>query len=425
MFIAMFAVALTSCNKDDNGGNDLDDEEINFFLVIDQENMGTKADAGLVGNGSTVDFSKGAIIFTDGAGAVLRYERITDIFGTGTVDPEELKTGKLFAGISPTAEFVHVVGNVDFDGINSMVNISELNTAPFILNLNNQSDNDYGVKNASLYGVGRIVPVGTSSPALTNPAPAAANREAKVILKPLIARFEIQKVSAAAASVSDGFKLEGIYIDDYYYKSSVIGDYSDFQNLVYDEGVSYKYYSRFETAPFTGQDPLVRGYDASIYPILFDDGGEDTPTTTKGLGVAGTNNPSLAIQPQKGAWAYNFYPDATYKPHIILHLTDLEVWDNGTSAFIPYPNTKTGKAGEGYLTVTGYKVPSNASVGAGGSLNLEGGYIYRITDLAFTAGDIREEPEQPDPDPDNDKLDVWVEVELMKWTVVPTEVEFN
>lgn len=418
LLLATVAVVagLSSCSKDHGGSADGD---FDFYLKIERETA-TRADANQVPDQTDIQFGNGAVFFTDTDGNIIEYVRVAP-GGAGVVTPSQLDAGHLFKGISSAATYVHVVGNYDFSGIISLGKIDDLSTETFTLA--DMKDDDYGLSKATLYSAGPIV-AATSTKAIN----AGANREAEITLAPILSRLELKQVRGDATvngtdSTGD-YELKGIYIDNFYYESSIVCHLTDLQEIVYNDAAtasgtypdvaSYLRYSRFND-----NNTSTYGHysDPDWYPILFDDGDVISGITLNGLGSAGSSN---EVKPAKEAWVYNFFPVATYTPHIVLHLTGVEVYDSGTNNWVLRPNPKTGTAGEAYLTVTNYK-----KTGTDDAVKIEGGYIYVINDLLFTEDNLRNEPKEPDPDPDKNPLDVFVTVKLMKRTTVDVDVEFN
>ncbi|MCD7937087.1 MAG: hypothetical protein LUG98_09535, partial [Tannerellaceae bacterium] len=429
MFIAMAAVALTGCNKDDNGEKAVEEDEIQFYLKITQENDGTKADAGQVADGTTVNFTEGAIFFADAADNFVRFVRITNNLVTGTVSAAELEKGYLFNGISNIATRVYVVGGYDFSGHTSIANKAVLDA--ITVNLQEQSDATFGVSNASLIGSGAIVPVGTGSidpsvPGFNSGDYANATHEAYIEVSPLIARWEIESVGTkTGADIDDGWILEGIYIDNFYYTSTLFASYSNWNEYAWGaKGDTYNKYDRLNNSS---------NYSTPAWnPILFDDGSYDYSTQT-----VDPNRTQLAtaasgkVSPDNGAWAYNIFADAGNVPNIVLHISNVKSTSTGNLRPNQTMDDLVGEPGfthstgdydgVAFLTVTGYNQN-------GSPVTIEGGHIYVISNLLFDEDDLRDEPKGPedpdDPDPSK-KFDVFVQVKLMEWKAVPVEVEFN
>ncbi len=445
--LAVAALIFASCSKDNEGGHVAEGDEIQFYLKIAQQNEKTRADAGQVANGTKVNFTEGAIFFADASGKFVRYVQITNKLITGAVSAAELEEGYLFNGISNTAETVYVIGGYDFSGHPSIGSKSDLEQIK--VDLASQSDYAYGVLNASLAGSGAIVAKGAGQvdrSALTPNAQVdydAATHEAYIEVRPLIARLEIKAVTGLG--LDDGWQLDGIYVDNIFYESTLFGDYdaADWNEYAWtDPGDTYDKYDRLNASSV---------YSTPAWnPILFDDGSWDYTTgnvdpayatTSSNLGAGTYPN---SITPSKSAWAYNFFADAGNVPNIVLALSN--VAHNGT--LVPnktmealvgepgYTHASGDYDGVRFLTVTGY----NDSNNGGAAVNIRGGYVYVINDLKFKAGgdnttpggdgndDTRDEPKGPedpdDPDP-NKKYDVFVQIELMDWTTVDVDVEFN
>ncbi|MCD7969325.1 MAG: hypothetical protein LUF87_03110 [Alistipes sp.] len=417
LLLAAVAVVagMTSCSKDSAGVDG--DGEFDFYMQITKDDLvNSRAETpDRVENGQEVAFNEGAVLFTDATGNnVYRYVRVSSSYGSADVSPTELEDGYLFKGISNLATHVHVIGNYDFSSISNVADLAQLDT--YTKTLKEVTDAKYGVSNATLYGSQILTDVVIGSGSKGEQL--GADREAKVELAPILARFEIEKISSSDLKAE--FKLEGIYIDNFYYSSSIVGTLDQSKVIPYVLETSYAEYSR------------STGYStADWYPILFDDGGPTSP----GLGTSTTSSP-YTLQPgtANAVWAYNFYPAADMVPNIILHLSNVTV-DDGASGSKLRPNDTLDNIpgnnpgdndGVAYLTVTGYRAtPSNG----GGSVAFAGGYVYIIKDMEFSADDLRDEPKGPE-DPDNpgpgdEKYEVLVEVELMNWTTEEIIVEYN
>ncbi len=112
MFIAMAAVALTSCNKEDGPGNDSGE---NFSMIIKFEGLeGTKAETDPVANNTEASLTDGRMFFAKADGSIVRKVEISNYAIPGSVTPQELASGKLFEDIDKDAAFVHVFGNHAF-----------------------------------------------------------------------------------------------------------------------------------------------------------------------------------------------------------------------------------------------------------------------------------------------------------------------
>lgn len=434
--LAMAVWIFAGCSKDNEGGPVVQDDEIQFYLKITQQNEETRADAGQVANGTKVNFTEGAIFFADASDNFVRYVRITNDLVSGTVSAAELEKGYLFNGISNTAVRVYVVGGRRFTET-SIKDKSALDA--ITVTLKDEADDYFGVSNATLAGSGEIVKARLSTSQINTSAPgfnasdyASATHEAYVRVRPLIARFEIKKITGIG--IDDGWQLDGIYVDNFYYRSTLFGDYNNpappqwYEYPWTGKGSTYDKYNRL--------DPTSAYSTADWNPILFDDGSYNYSDGTIASGVTnlGTGTYPNSITPDNGSWAYNIFADAGNVPNIILALSNVKV--DGTIRENKTIDEITGVSGSGdgiaFLTVTGYN-------NGGAPVTIEGGYVYVIDDLKFKAGgnnnggdgedNTRDEPKGPEdpdnPDPGDDKLDVFVQIELMDWTTVDVDVDFN
>ncbi|MCC8088645.1 MAG: hypothetical protein LIO79_05200 [Rikenellaceae bacterium] len=421
-----------------NNGGGTEGEEISFYLKITQESE-TKADAGQV-TGGKVNFSEGALFFADASDDFVRVVRITNNLVTGTVSAAELESGYLFSGISPSAVKVYVIGGYDFSNYTSIANKSALDA--ITVTLKDESDYEFGVSNATLAGSGDILPVGaTTNQSWHIAAPAEASHEAYVEVKPLIARWEIESVGTkTGADIDNNWVLEGIYIDNIYYASTLFGDYTSSSSLPTPNWFEYKWTAAGDTYDKYNRLDASSQYSTPDWnPILFDDGSYNSDGTVNPNGTSladavadGTSKTGaeIVVVPENGAWAYNVFADAGNVPNIVLHFSNVTLKSTGQlrenktmDALVGQPGYSHSAGdydGVAFLTVTGYREN-------GAPVLVEGGHVYVISDLFFDEDDLRDEPKGPeDPNnPDPGKLDVWVQIKLMEWTVVPVEPEFN
>ncbi|MCD7935307.1 MAG: hypothetical protein LUG98_00440 [Tannerellaceae bacterium] len=404
---AVLLAALTGCNKEEGGaagGLDPNGESNVFFKLSE----GTKADAAEIVDGTGVTFTDGIIYFVDGSNQIVKQFTVGQSGAQYSINA--LKTsGVIFTGIPNTASDVYIIGNHDFSTAASTTTDMSVVLAE-ITDLTEQVDNFGGVEKATLYGSGPLY-VSSST---------EYDKEANVIVNPLIGRIEIMALSTDPDDsgldqndpedyVVASYELEGIYINNFYYQVGVHG------NLIngvepHNFGKIFENYDN-ETA---GGQYLDGSSTADWRTILFDQG---SPLTTAVNGL---------VEPTNDAWAYNIFSAPNELPRIVLKLTNVKVthWDSPTNKeTIDRPNgsvTDGSRDGIAFLTVQKYMDIANANAELA---TLEAGHIYKIEDLAFTADDLTDLPEEKVTDPD-DEFKVFVQVEMLPWKAVYVEGGF-
>ncbi|MCC8035397.1 MAG: hypothetical protein LIO77_05625 [Rikenellaceae bacterium] len=395
LFLAAAALAfgLTSCSKDEGGVKRTGPSDV--YIQVSQ--LGTRADTDPVSDNTAVEFSEGYLFFTDSEADpnILRYVRITNNTIAGTVSVDQLKAGKVIESVHQNATTVWVFGNVpakDSNGndleIDQSSKMSDIESK--LIDILSQTDDDFGVKNATLYGSGAI----DFTPG-THTTGEQYDGKASFQVAPIIARLEIDKIQAnneaatlAGSGVITSFKLEGIYINNYYFEVGVNSGTTGSTIVNYLQDIpSYL--------------PTTQGgqYDTAWEEYLYDLIGQDA--------VSAGGGSFISVEPSK-TWAYNVFANHA-DPHIVFHLTGVEI-DNSLR---PNPQT-AAQPGEAWLTVTSY-VHRNTD----NPVNIEGGKVCKMANVYFTADDLGNTPEP------NDKLDILVEIELLPWKVVPVDPKFD
>ncbi|MCD8176159.1 MAG: hypothetical protein LUE98_01515 [Tannerellaceae bacterium] len=392
MFIAMAAVALTGCNKDNDGdGGQTGNGTFNMMIQFDIVSTKADVDKQVIDGVTLTEFTEGALFFIDDNEAVLRMAIIADS-PAGAVTPAQIQEGYLFTDVSETAKKVIVVGNHHFDITDTYATLTEIETiTKDILSQTNQNGrNTFGVEDATLYGAGNIVP---ASPATQSKFYAYPNitveREAIFSIEPIIARMEIDKITAEGDI--DGFKLEGIYINNFYTKMSVIGT-TDLLDLVHN-GTTLADRENYQ------QETTPPGkYLTAWKKYLFDD-----------VLTASTN--LISHEPDNETWAYNVFANGTAVPHIILHFTGVEI--NGSPRINVSLDGPSGGSNNGvaYLTITGY-----LTKGTQKDQPILGGNVYELQNIIFDEDDLTDYPYEED-----DKEAVYVEVSVTPWNVIAVD----
>ncbi|MCD8042809.1 MAG: hypothetical protein LUH10_07060 [Tannerellaceae bacterium] len=391
---AVLLAGLASCNKSDEPGGD-EGNKSPRDLYIKFEKFGSKADTNAATE-DAVSFSEGALYFTDNAGRILRYIRITNEQVAGTLTATQLENGTTIEQVHGDATQVHLYGN--FTAAANYVNLSDIPE----INYDTQKSGDYGVSKGSLYGTAPIEEPTTAGDAYT----------ADIQLKPIIARLEVDQLKGVGDIKS--YKLAGIYINNFYLEVLPDGKVKSNNSAInYSQNFEFYYRESIQGTYPDGQSrqkPAAGKYEMNDYGYLFDDGIDDNGNMI----FIGSSSTSGIIKPT-GTWAYNIFATANATPHIVFHFLDVTIND-GTQNGILFENTKTGVDGEAYLTITGYTALSND---LSGFVNIEGGNIYKMESVEFNENDLGEVPEV------NEKKDVIVTVELMPWKIIKVNPSFE
>ncbi|MCD7914853.1 MAG: hypothetical protein LUG96_06070 [Tannerellaceae bacterium] len=335
--------------------------------------------------GTAAPLLSAILYFMDSAADPLVYA-VRTVGGTGAdATVAQIEAGYEFTGIPSLVTQVYVVGNYNsadqdltdaafpiYDGTTFSViqdvvlNIQQVaypvladgTTSSVLLSVMD------GQADLAEYGVGTNTWTGSNTPA-------AGDLYANVTLAPVNARIEIEEISYAGDLLAS-FTLEGIYINNYYPELPV--SLTPGTNEPVNNGSDVTLYDRNNSA-----------YAYSYYTTLEDE--VDLDATVAGGTAAITPGMDLV-------WAYHVFGNSDLVPHVILKLTNV-VTQDGT------------ELGTRYVTVSGFM---NASTGAEITVFARN-TIYKITDLAFTDGDISIVPEP-------EEIGIWIHVEVEDWTTV-------
>ncbi|MCD7969624.1 MAG: hypothetical protein LUF87_04650 [Alistipes sp.] len=394
-------IGLASCSKDDTGK--IADGEKNIYLQFTQAGS-TRADVEGIKSGTSPEFNSGHLFFTTSGGEVKRYIRINNSGIQGTLTPAALQAGTVIESLSADITMVYLYGNVLENQTLQISDIGDMDE--YIIEHEDERDPDWMVSNVTLKGSGRIIDQQITIGSETY------ERYAKFQIAPLISRIEVQALSAApydAVEPEDRgpkeFDLEGIFVNNYH-PDLTLGGSANTGYVNYGTHIpSYQSYDRRSAGQYKSADRFY----------LYDDGFDGT--SSFGLGSAVSTpigNPAvnyISIGPDKEAWAYNVF--ALGEPHLVFHLSNV-VLSNGMDYDNQDPLAYDPQ--DAYLTLTRFVRRDN-----GAQVTLEGGHVYRITNLVFTDSDLSDTPEPPI----NDKKDVYVEVEVMEWVITEVDGKFD
>ncbi|MDR2763985.1 MAG: hypothetical protein LBB90_03035 [Tannerella sp.] len=390
MMLALAAIiGLASCSTEEvisggntNGGDSfVEDKGKNELksvsLKLVSETSSTRAENNSVSNSSKVVFNGGYLLFASEQHNITKVTAITNANPNVNNDSEidiNLLTASGGAEISNVpghSKYAYVIGNVPAE-IGSPTTGQSIAALKQKLVLYSSQGN---ISSVALFGGNDIT--------LDNSLNKYVSR---FKLAPLAARLEIGKISSALGSDIDSFRVDGIFINNYYGAVSLAGD---------APAAAIK---NTNVADFAQPSSAYPATDAGI---LFD----YKDAANFSLGISADNGRSYT--PSTGdAWTYNpLAPktcsvEALTTPHIVIRLSGIH-----TANGVDYN-------GEWYLTISGLKV-GNSKVNY-----LEPGKVYSIKNIAFSHSNIQPEPEMK-------TMDVTVEVNLVEWEVSDTDVIFG
>ena len=363
-YLALMATALlvgfSSCSNDEDGGKPDSGTPISLFLKISSDAPASYAE-GAVQGAAPVTFTSGNLYFTDGFGNIKQHYTITTGATTTTNISMSALTGagETIQNLPGDVSAVYVVGNTS--GLPTSGNISTVKAAAL------QVQTQGTITNVNLYGeVTTLTSTGTDTYTCT------------VNLAPTVARIELTNIKASG--VITGFKVAGIFVDNYYSQAAVNGTVAA-GNLVNNGAV---------VAAF---DDNSTQYPTALKPSIYD--WYTTP-------LAASSLPATATTVTGSVWGYNVFATAAGSavPRIVIRLTDI-----------------TATAGSGinystdqFITITGFKKAGTSltAIKAGEVYNIGAGLTFDETDLT--------------PTPNMATIDVEVKVTLASWlpvTVTP------
>lgn len=397
IIVAALAVAtFASCSKDNgefDGGKVGAGTKTVTVRAVQPDGVNVRAE-GEPASGTVANFTKGGYLYfttgtadnsvitkvmTIGDGATsdtnVDYDALTD--DTPGADPVEIEN------VPGTSQAVYIMSNLPSGKTPAfVVNNSVAALKKFAIDVADlMPANDGGVDKVPVFGEAAVV----------DGATADDNATADVKIYPIAARIEVAKLEGEGDIES--YKLEGIFINNYYTKQGV-GGYPAAGGALVNNGDNRILYKKGSTAyPATGL-PLYDWY-------LDNDGNSTFPAVGKVVALTGGD-----------VWGYNVFPaknklDAgdvveNNMPHVIVALSDVKLTSEASA-----------RPGTWYLTLAAYKK------GATAVNEFEKGKVYKLGNIKFDEKDIDIDPE-PGTTP---KKVVEVSVEVMKW--VPEDIEWS
>jgi hypothetical protein len=338
----------------------------------------TRSAGNSVASSQTVTFNGGWLLFVSEQNNVTKVMEITTT-NTGAISDSQVEIALLtqaqgveIPDVPGHSRSVYVIGNLPAGAgiVEPAVGVSLTALKQNLIGVSTQRD----INNVTLFG-GDAIKV------------ESAKNVARFELKPLVARIEIAKISSTNNSDITSFKLEGIFINSYY------------DTVMLNGNAPADVIKNTEVAGFArGSAAYPAAYDGILYDYRSAQG--------QSLGTASAPNIHVPSASQS-AWVYNLLapvacaqPNTLAAPHIVIAVSDIQT-QNGTE----YKDTW-------YLTVT-------SLVHQGSKITrLEPGKVYSIKDINFSHTNVQPEPEMK-------TMEVEVEVTLVEWDILETDVIFG
>lgn len=356
-------LGLTSCSNDDATGEN-SNEAKSLFLKINNRNIATYGTGPTVVDNADVDFSDGIIYFVNSEGMILKHYTLTVNASSETnINFSDIQDGTTIENLPGSVSNVHVIGNYTGSPLVTSGNIALVTNK--LLTVASQ----YNIENVNLYGTNTVVAVGPLQP----------NRyTCSINLQPTVARVELTDITASGVITS--FKVDGIFIDNYYSRATINSTLSiaDLQ----DNGTI--------SSNFSGGSTV---YPTNLTPAIYD---YYTPSLESASNVV-----ALAYE---DVWRYNLFATTTGSdiPRIIIRLSEIKTT----------PESNVSISGTRFLTIRGFKSGNSSLTGikSGEIYNIgAGALVFDESNLAIT--------------PNEDKIEVEVTIALAKWKVVPITPE--
>lgn len=354
-------VSFASCSNENEvlgSGNGNAEETTRVILNVQQPGTGTRAEGNSV-TAHTVAFTNGYVYFVDGAGT------ITDVFTivTGTPDVENrevnITAGAVsFDVVSGKSQHVYIFGNVPAFTHGVGDNISDVLSENITINSQTNSVTASNVSKVTLYGKTNYAIDHSVTPSL-----------AEVTVAPIGSRIEIKEFKAVKVDDSTPtsittYRIDGIFMNNFYNKSNANGTKTTTGDLIY--------YSKEENA----QAPqyFVSGaglYSAANLGITYN------ADEASGIGTYDAGTKVYAPSTSGNVWAYNLLAPAQGEfPHIVVRLSNL--------------NTEIVAGNQlRWMTVTNFINKADDS----NITTFEPGKIYKIESFEFNETNLEVSPE--------------------------------
>ncbi|GHU98973.1 hypothetical protein FACS1894159_02260 [Bacteroidia bacterium] len=387
MFFAAIAIVLSGCNIS-NENDDVQNGDARSVRIQLQGNIqdeGSRAAGPHVGSDPVV-VSSGKLFFTNPGGTITKVINIqtgsaAEAGGNVGIGALTAAGGTTITNVPGTSTKVYVLCNITA----SLPTVTPGSTDISVIN-------DFALQVASLYdatgkGIDNV-PVYGAPGAMTSTG-TAGQYETSLTLAPVGSRFEIGKFTAGGTIT--GYKIEGIYINNYYSQQKLSGAIISASSDLMNNGSDPDLYA----APgATGSS-----YVAALNEAIFD-------YSASGIGFfPGSSLVCSPVTPVDAAkvWGYNVLAPATGQaPHFVIRLS----------------NVTTSLPSDPYAGQTWFLTIKNMYSSGSNPIAFAPRNVYRIADLAFTENDLAIVPEQK-------TIGVSVVVTTLNWVSSDIGYDFN
>lgn len=346
-----------SCSNDKETESEDQTKPKSVFLKLGKSSTSTRSEGVPIASGTEVILESGDVYFVNASGAILKHYTVTNSPSNATnINITEAQTGASISNLPGSTEAIYIVGNTS--GLPTFGNITSVQAS--LLQVASQGD----IEKINLYGTGILV----------DPISPSTVYTCEVTLAPTVARIELTNITASG--VITDFKVDGIFIDNYYKQASVAGSVN-ISNFV-ENGAVASIFNNLSTQ-----------YPLELKPVIYDFYSPALSANTKIAKPAGTGT----------VWGYNLFATSAGStvPRIVIRLSDIVTNDGSL-----YANPQ-------FVTVRGFKTASNGTSLA----SIKSGNIYNIT-----AGALTFKETDLSPIPNLSPIDVEVTINLVTWTVV-------
>lgn len=381
-FVALFAFSSCSSSNDDlpeTGGKDL---SVNIKL----SHATTRAVGEHVDN-DEITFNEGQLLFTNGD-IVTKFVTIVTSSPTGDeVALSELENGKKFENVPGSSTHVHFVGN-PVTLVTVPTNIKDYTEQA--VPVESQYDaTDGGVKKVTLYGKGAINAITPGNP--------TTEYQSIFDVSAIASRIEIGTIKGEGQLKS--FKVEGIFVNNYYNTMELAGVVSDKKSNDSDPE-NYK-----STA-----DSGTGSYDSTVDEAIYD-------YDANGIGFFASNklvcHPKDPANADNNVWGYNLLaetatPATTEMIGIVIRISDVKLTGDDSSTY----------SGTHFLSINKFFNTDDSGANTTGIDKLEPGHVYRIKELKFDEKNLTPKPNQK-------PIKVNVDVTMLDWTSKEIGYDFD